>query len=62
MRIRDPGWKKFGSGIWDGKNSDPKWKKFGSGINIPDPQQWFIFWPEKQLFNDGGILRNLARF
>ena len=38
MRIRDPGWKKFGSGIWDGKNSDPKWKKFGSGINIPDPQ------------------------
>jgi hypothetical protein len=27
MRIGDPGWKKFGSGIeiriWDGKNSDP---------------------------------------
>jgi hypothetical protein len=30
MRIRDPGWKKFGSGIRDGK-------KLGSGINIPDP-------------------------
>jgi hypothetical protein len=29
----DPGWKKFGSGIRDGKNSD-----LGSGINIPDPQ------------------------
>jgi hypothetical protein len=23
VRIRDPGWKKFGSGIRDGKNSDP---------------------------------------
>jgi hypothetical protein len=23
MRIRDPGWKKFGSGIRDKKNSDP---------------------------------------
>jgi hypothetical protein len=23
MRIRDPGWKNFGSGIRDGKNSDP---------------------------------------
>jgi hypothetical protein len=33
MRIRDPGWKKFGSRIQDGKKSDP-----GSGINIPDPQ------------------------
>jgi hypothetical protein len=33
MRIRDPGWKQFGSGIRDGKKSDP-----GSGINIPDPQ------------------------
>jgi hypothetical protein len=28
----DRGWKKFGSGIRDGKNSDPGWKKFGSGI------------------------------
>jgi hypothetical protein len=46
----DPGWKKLGSGIRDGKNSDPGsgmgkprirdpgWRKFGSGINIPDPQ------------------------
>jgi hypothetical protein len=31
MRIRDPGWRQFGSGI--GKKSD-----LGSGINIPDPQ------------------------
>jgi hypothetical protein len=33
LRIRDPGWRQFGSGIRDGKKSDP-----GSGINIPDPQ------------------------
>jgi hypothetical protein len=33
MRIRDPGWEKFGSGIRDEKNSVP-----GSAINIPDPQ------------------------
>jgi hypothetical protein len=33
MRIRDPGWRQFGSGIRDGKKSDP-----GYGINIPDPQ------------------------
>ncbi len=33
MRIREPGWKKFGSGIRDGKKSDP-----GSRIYIPDPQ------------------------
>jgi hypothetical protein len=32
MRIRDLGWRQFGSGIRDGKKSDP-----GSGINIPDP-------------------------
>ncbi len=43
MRIRDPGWKKFGSRmeiirIRDGKNLDP-----GFGINIPDPQHWFLF-------------------
>jgi hypothetical protein len=37
MRIRDPGWRQFGSGIRDGKKSDP-----GSGINIPDPQHWKI--------------------
>jgi hypothetical protein len=35
MRIRDPGWRHFGSGIRYGKKSDP-----GSGINIPDPQHW----------------------
>ncbi len=29
--IREPGWKKFGSGNWDGK-------QFGSGINISDSQ------------------------
>jgi hypothetical protein len=38
IRIRDPGWRQFGSGIRDGKKSDP-----GSGINIPDPQHWKIF-------------------
>jgi hypothetical protein len=37
MGIRDPGWKKFGSRIRDGKLSDP-----GSGINIPDPQHCFV--------------------
>jgi hypothetical protein len=37
MRIRDLGWKKFGSGIKDGKHSDP-----GSGINIPDLQHCFF--------------------
>jgi hypothetical protein len=36
MRIRDPGWKKFGFWIRDGKKkSDP-----GAGKNIPDPQHW----------------------
>jgi hypothetical protein len=38
MRIRDvlyTGWKEFGCGIRDGKNSDP-----GSGVNIPDPQHF----------------------
>jgi hypothetical protein len=35
MRIQDPGWRQFGSGIRDGKKSDP-----GPGINIPDPQHW----------------------
>jgi hypothetical protein len=28
--IRDLGWKKFGSRIWD-----PEWKKFGFGIKYP---------------------------
>jgi len=41
MRIRDPGWRQFGSGIRDGKKSDP-----GSGINIPDPQHWNVEWFE----------------
>jgi hypothetical protein len=35
MRIRDPGWGKFGSVIRDGKKSDPG---YGIRINIPDPQ------------------------
>jgi hypothetical protein len=30
IRIRDLGWKKFGSGIYD-----PGWKKFGFGIKFP---------------------------
>jgi hypothetical protein len=37
MRIRDPGWRRFGTGIRDGKKSDP-----GSGINIPDPQHCIV--------------------
>ncbi len=37
MRIRDPGWRQFGSGIRDRKKSD-----LGSGIHIPDPQHWFL--------------------
>jgi hypothetical protein len=36
IRIRDPGRKKFGSGIRNEKNLDPR-----SGINIPDPQHWY---------------------
>jgi hypothetical protein len=39
MRIRDPGWRRFRSGIRDGKKSDP-----GSGINIPDPPQWILLY------------------
>jgi hypothetical protein len=49
MRIQDPGWKKFGPGIRDGKKSDtgsgktsriPNTEKSDPepGINIPDPQ------------------------
>jgi hypothetical protein len=40
MRIRDPGWRHFGSGIRNGKKLDP-----GSGINLPDPQH------RQKLFN-----------
>jgi hypothetical protein len=38
MRIREPGWKNFESGIRNGKNLDPGWEKFGSRINMSDPQ------------------------
>ncbi len=48
MRIRDPGWEKFGSGIRNGENLDLGWKNFGSRlekirirdgkIRIRDPQ------------------------
>jgi hypothetical protein len=34
----DPGWKKFGSGIRDGKI---RIQDLGSGINIQDPQRCF---------------------
>jgi hypothetical protein len=34
----DPGWKKFGSRVRDGKKFGPGMPKNGSGINIPDPQ------------------------
>jgi hypothetical protein len=36
-KYSDPGWKKFGFGIRDGK-------KFGSGINILDPQHCFQYY------------------
>ncbi len=39
MRIRDLGWRQFGSGIRDGKKSNP-----GSGINIPDPPHCKKYW------------------
>jgi hypothetical protein len=35
MRIWDPGWRQFESGIRDGKKYDPD---PGYGINIPDTQ------------------------
>jgi hypothetical protein len=51
MRIRDPGWRQFGSGIRDGKKSDPE-----LGINIQDPQHctvWLLmlFFNFLQIFN-----------
>jgi hypothetical protein len=48
MQIWDPGWKKFKSGIRDGKNSDQ-----GSGINIPirnTGQQFFIYYQKYIIF------------
>jgi hypothetical protein len=51
MRIRDPGWRQFGSGIRDGKKSDP-----GSGINIPDPPHCFTPYQATVFF-----IYNLAR-
>jgi hypothetical protein len=35
MGIRDPGWRRFGSGME--KKSEP-----GSGKNISSPQHWFL--------------------
>jgi hypothetical protein len=43
MRIRDPGWEKFGSVIRE-KNLGSGMKNFGSGINIPDPQHCRQAW------------------
>jgi hypothetical protein len=40
IQIRDPGWK-----------SDPVWKKFVSGINIPDPQDCFLYGKNTNLGN-----------
>jgi hypothetical protein len=44
MRILDPGWRQFGSGIRNGKKSDPgsriNFPDPESGLNIPDPQHW----------------------
>jgi hypothetical protein len=44
MRIRDPGWRQFGSGIRDGDSSDPGsgiqvGKKSDPGSGIRDPQE-----------------------
>jgi hypothetical protein len=43
MRIRDPGWKKLGSGMEKQK------VRSGIRINIPDPQHW---WLERPTAND----------
>jgi hypothetical protein len=43
MRTRDPGKKKFVSGMEKIRIRDPRWKKkfgSGSGISIRDPQHW----------------------
>ncbi len=53
MWIRDPVWKKFGSGTRDGKKSD-----LGSGMNIPDPQHWFY---PSNLFNTAPSAAPLCR-
>jgi hypothetical protein len=37
MRIRDPGWKEFGSGIREGKKSDPGYGKEKSRIRDKHP-------------------------
>jgi hypothetical protein len=54
MRIRDPGWRQFGSNIRDGKKSDP-----GSGKNIPDPQHCVKVTP---LQCCGTVVNDLLRF
>ncbi len=68
MRIRDPGWRQFGSGIRDGKKSDP-----GSGINIPDPTHcWgsdipspmieiLTLWSSHKLLKNLGALSEYAK-
>ena len=45
MRIRDPGWRQFGSGIWDGDSSDPGsgMEKVGSGIRDKHPGSATLF-------------------
>jgi hypothetical protein len=37
MRIRDPGWRQFGSGMETVRIRDPGWKKVGSGIRDKHP-------------------------
>jgi hypothetical protein len=37
MRIRDPGWRQFGSGMEKSQIRDPGWKKVGSGIRDKHP-------------------------
>jgi hypothetical protein len=54
MRIRDPEWRQFGSGME---------KKVGSGINIPDPQHWVKLIEKSQLKNyDTGTCSQKGKF
>jgi hypothetical protein len=43
MRIRDPGWKQFGSGMEKSWTRNPD-QGSGSRINIPDPQQFLYIY------------------
>jgi hypothetical protein len=47
MRIRDPGWRQFGSGIETVRIRDSGWEKVGSGIRDKHPgSATLYFWLE----------------